>query len=250
MSRKRIGELSIGQVPRVVGSITQGETLDRIGRLTDLAFDIAEIRWDTIGTGKAAVLSTCRLIEKSGAPVLLTIRSSQEGGAWNGEDARRLALYKKALSSVSAVDIEISSSIFRSVINAARKAGKTVVGSFHDFERTPAVEELCDIIRTGRRAGADIVKVATAIHGPADIAALFSVLKKEGKKPLCLIGMGEVGIPTRVTLACAGSCLAYGYADRSAAPGQMPSSTLMRRLRKSCPSYERDYLSRHGLAPA
>ena len=86
------------------------------------------------------------------------------------------------------------------------------------------------------------------IHGPADIAVLFSVLNTEGQKPLCLIGMGPLGIPTRVTLACEGSCLTYGYADRSAAPGQTPSSTLVRRLRKLCPAYEKDYLSRHGLA--
>jgi 3-dehydroquinate dehydratase I len=224
--------------------------LGRIGKLTDFAFDIAEIRWDMIGTEKASVLSSCRLIESGGTPVILTIRSGQEGGAWEGDEARRLALYKKALPYVSAVDVEISSSIFMPVIKAAHKAGKMVIGSFHDFERTPDAEELCGVIKTGRGAGADITKVATAIDGPADIAVLFSVLKKEGKKPLCLIGMGQHGIPTRVTLACEGSCLTYGYADRSAAPGQMPSSTLMRRLRKVCPAYERDYLSRHGLALA
>lgn len=237
-------------MPRVVGSITQGETLDRIGRLTDFSFDVAEIRWDMIGTNRAGVLSSCKLIEKCGVPVLLTIRSADEGGAWEGEESRRLALYKKALPHVSAVDVEISSSIFRQVVKAAHKAGKIVVGSFHDFECMPEVKDLIAVIHAGRRAGADIVKIAAAVHGPSDISALFSVLKKEGAKPLCLIGMGDHGIPTRVTLACAGSCLTYGYADRSAAPGQMPSSTLTRRLRKTCPAFERDFLSRHGLAPA
>ena len=136
------------------------------------------------------------------------------------------------------------------MFKAAHKAGKSVIGSFHDFERTPDAKELRDVIRAGRRAGADIVKVATVIHAPSDIAVLSSVLKKEGKKPLCLIGMGQHGVATRVTFACKGSCLTYGYADRSAAPGQTPSSTVMRRLRKVCPAYEKDYLSRHGLSPA
>lgn len=250
MSRNRLGRLRIGQVPRVVGSITQAETLGRIGRLTDFIFDVAEIRWDKIGTERTSVLSSCRQIEKAGTPVILTIRSAQEGGAWGGDEARRLALYKEALPHVSAVDVEIASSIFQSVIKAAHKAGKAVIGSFHDFEQTPAAKNLLGVIQTGRRAGADVIKIATLIHGPSDIAVLTSVLNKEGKKPLCLIGMGQHGVASRVTLACKGSCLTYGYADRSAASGQTPSSTLMRRLRKHCPAYEKDYLFRRGLVPA
>jgi 3-dehydroquinate dehydratase I len=249
LSRNRLGGLKIGQVPRVVGSITQAETLGRIGKLTDFIFDVAEIRWDLIGTQTASVLTSCRQIEKAGTPVILTIRSAVEGGAWEGEESARLALYKEALPRVSAVDVEIGSSIFADVIKAAHKAGKSVIGSFHDFDQTPDAKTLQGIIQTGRRAGADIVKIATVIDGPADVAVLFSVLGKEGKKPLCLIGMGQHGVATRVTLACKGSCLTYGYADRSAAPGQTPSSTLMRRLRKGCPAYERDYLSRRGLSP-
>ena len=250
LSRNRIGGLRIDQVPRVVGSITQAETLGRLTRQTDFNFDVAEIRWDLIGTEKTSVLSLCRQLERAGMPVILTIRSEEEGGAWKGDEARRLALYREALRHVSAVDVEISSSIFPAVIAAARKKGKAVIGSFHDFERTPDVKELRDIVRKGRRAGADIVKVAAMIDGPSDVAVLFSVLNKEGGKPICLIGMGPHGVATRVTLACKGSCLTYGYADRSAAPGQTPSSTLMRRLRKLSPAYEKDYLSRRGLEPS
>ena len=248
MSMNRPRGLKIGRVPQVVGSIAQSETLSRIGRLTDLSFDVAEVRWDLIGTGNATVLASCRQILKAGTPVILTIRSALEGGAWEGDEARRLALYKEALPYVSAVDVEISSSILQPVIKMAHKAGKTVIGSFHDFDRTPDAEELRGVILRGRRAGADVVKVATLIHGPSDVSVLFNILKKEGGKPLCLIGMGQHGVATRVTLACKGSCLTYGYADRTAAPGQTPSSTLMRRLRKGCPAYEKGYLSRHGLS--
>ena len=247
MIKHHLGKLKIGRIPRVVGSISMADTLDRIRKLADLAFDVAEIRWDLIGTEKSSVISSCRQIEKTGTPVILTIRSSLEGGAWMGDEARRLALYKEVLPYVSAVDVEISSSIFQLVIDAAHKAGKKVIGSFHDLERTPDMKKLRVVIQAGRRAGADIVKIATMINGPGDISALFSVLNKERRKPLCLIGMGQHGVPTRVTLACEGSCLTYGYADRSAASGQTPSSTLVRRLRKLCPAYEQDYLSRHGL---
>jgi 3-dehydroquinate dehydratase I len=247
LSRHHLGKLKIGRVPRVVGSIACADTLGRIRGPTDLTFDVAEIRWDMIGTEKSSVITACHQIEKTGAPVILTIRSSLEGGEWTGDEARRLALYKKALPHVSAVDVEISSSIFQSVLDAAHKEGKTVIGSFHDFEQTPDAKKLRVVIHEGRRAGADLVKIATMIHEHEDIATLFKVLHQEGRKPLCLIGMGQHGVSTRVTLACEGSCLTYGYADRSAAPGQTPSSTLVRRLRTLCPAYEKDYLSHRGL---
>ena len=220
-----------------------------MNRLTEFIFDVAEVRWDKIGTGKTSVLSLCRQIGKTGTPVILTIRSAQEGGGWDGDEERRLALYEEALPYVSVVDVEIGSSIFKPLLQAAHKSGKAVIGSFHDFEQTPEAKSLLDIVQAGRRAGADIVKIATMIHGPSDVAILTSVLTKERKKPLCVIGMGPQGVTTRVTFACKGSCLTYGYADRTAAPGQTPSSTLIRRLRKHCPAYEKDYLSRHGLSP-
>ena len=105
MNRNTSNGLKVGGIPRVVGSITQADTLSRLNRLTDFSFDVAEIRWDRIGTGTASVLSSCRQIEKAGTPVILTIRSSLEGGEWTGDEARRLALYKNALPHGSAVDV-------------------------------------------------------------------------------------------------------------------------------------------------
>jgi 3-dehydroquinate dehydratase type I len=135
---------------------------------------------------------------------------------------------------VSAVDIEARSPIFRAVAAAARRGRRLVIGSFHDFKRTPRAAVLGRIVRRARAGGADVVKIATFIRRASDVAVLEGLLRKS-RGPLCAIGMGPRGVRSRVSLACAGSCLVYGYVDRPAAPGQMSCRELGRRLKKECP---------------
>ncbi len=65
------------------------------------------------------------------------------------------------------------------------------------------------------------------------IATLEGLLSDDWSVPLCVIGMGPLGTPTRLSFATAGSCLTYGYLDKPAAPGQWPAKELYAALRKS-----------------
>ena len=125
------------------------------------------------------------------------------------------------------------SPIFRPVVAAAHKSRRLVVGSFHNFKRTPGPAVLGKLLREARAGGADVVKIATFVRRSPDVAVLEGLLKKS-RKPLCVIGMGPRGVRSRISLARAGSCLAYGYVDRPAAPGQISCRELKRRLEKEC----------------
>jgi 3-dehydroquinate dehydratase I len=235
LARKQIGNLEIGRVPRIVGVVTRASTLKRIPQLKNPPFDIVEVRLDLIGPDKVAWAEICSLIERRGIPIILTVRSAVEGGMWTGEDRSRLGLYLAGLRSVSAVDVEIRSSIFSAVAVAARKAGKAVIASFHDFKTTPARIALKRVVALGRRRGARVVKVATQIRRAPDTEVLLRLLREERDKgAVCVIGMGRLGAGSRVSLACEGSCLTYGFVDRSAAPGQFSCRVLAKRLRREC----------------
>ncbi|MEK7528205.1 MAG: type I 3-dehydroquinate dehydratase [Patescibacteria group bacterium] len=97
-----------------------------------------------------------------------------------------------------------------------------VIVSYHNFQKTPSIDEL---VRTAKRvysAGADIVKVATNIKKVSDISILLELLARmDGKKMIC-IGMGERGRLTRIMLSVAGSFLTYVALDsrHRTAPGQ------------------------------
>lgn len=215
--------------PLIVGSIVSAASLRREVRRRGREYDIAEIRLDLIGDD-SLVTSAARAMQRTGTPVLLTIRSRREGGGWKGSEAERSALYGEHLGDVAVIDVETRSPIFKKLCARAHEAGCMVIGSFHDFKRTPSLERLAAVVRKARGDGADIVKIATRVVRKQDVAILFKLLQMRGDAPMCVIGMGALGRATRVSLPCAGSCLTYGSLGKSAAPGQIACRVLARRL--------------------
>jgi len=229
MTRKRIGKLHLGRTPLIVGCVVTPSMLKRMRNVRGNHFDIAEVRLDLIGD-VAGWDAACRDIELLGKPVLLTVRSAREGGKWFAPEKARRALIEESLGFVSAVDIELDSRILEPVVDASHKTRRTVIASSHDFAGTPSPARLRKIIARARDKGADVVKIATMIRRKTDVAVLESVLSEKSGGPLCLIGMGTKGVASRVSLACAGSCLTYGYLSRSAAPGQISCRQLSAKL--------------------
>jgi 3-dehydroquinate dehydratase I len=129
----------------------------------------------------------------------------------------------------------LSSVICHDVALAAGRLRKASVISFHDFEKTPSLRELCTIVEKAQAIGS-IAKVATKIQRESDVEVLRSLLRRRWEKPVCVIGMGRAWSKTRVSLAMLGSCLTYGYLDTPTAPGQISAAELVRRLRRAWPA--------------
>jgi 3-dehydroquinate dehydratase-1 len=221
------GALTVGSVPRVVGTLS---SLEASGA-GDFAGDIVEVRLDKTSR-PANWLERCQAIEAGGKPVLLTARLRSEGGDWEADDAPRLEIYRQALGGLAGVDVELSSVICRAVSGEAAKQQKACIVSYHHFRKTPSLEELCAIVENGQTIGS-IVKISTMINQESDAGVLESLLQRSWVKPLCVIGMGQAWSGTRISFAKLGSCLTYGYLDKPTAPGQMSAAELARQLRKS-----------------
>jgi 3-dehydroquinate dehydratase-1 len=233
----RIGRLKVGRIPRIVGTVVSADGLGRVSRQKKRPFDLLEVRADKLPADAAAWRENVAKIRRVGVPILLTLRSRKEGGAWRGREPDRKKIYLANLDVVDAVDVEIRSAMLESVARAARRRGKIVIGSFHDFNRTPRLDTLRRMVARGRAAGAHIVKIAVFLRERGDIVRLVELLEDSGDKPVCVVGMGPLGASARVSLACAGSCLTYGYADRPAAPGQPSCRELVERLSRACPAF-------------
>jgi 3-dehydroquinate dehydratase-1 len=217
--------LAIGPVPRVVGTLS---TLAPKGKLCG---DIVEVRLDKMAR-PSDWLQRCAALQSGGRPVLLTVRLRAEGGSWETDDAQRLDIYQQGLQELAAVDVELSSVISRPVAREAARLKKASVLSFHDFEKTPPLRELCQIVERAHQIGS-IAKVSTMIRRASDVDVLRSLLRRRWDKPLCVIGMGRAWSQTRIEFATLGSCLTYGYLDKPTAPGQISAAELVRRLRRS-----------------
>lgn len=245
MKTATFGALQIGPIPRVVGTLCSYDSLNRFTSSAEKVCDIAEVRLDHVGTANDW-LSRCKSIEAVGTPVILTLRTASEGGKSLLDNNERKSIYESALPAVSAIDVEFKSGLADSLHNAAKTFGKALVVSFHDFEKTPSLQELSDIISNAAKHAA-VVKISTFVTSDSDLTTLRSLLQNDWPVPLCVIGMGPLGTSTRVSFASAGSCLTYGYLDVPAAPGQLPARTLVDELRKLLPAFNTDFVRRHGI---
>jgi 3-dehydroquinate dehydratase I len=224
-------ELTAGPIPRVVGTVSSHLE----PRPLEVPTDIVELRLDLIPED-ANWAGWCDQLQKAGIPVIGTIRMAAEGGRWNGEELERMASYRELLPHVSAIDVEFRAEIARSLAVEAKAAGKLCIISFHDFQKTPSMTELQEVVREAQHF-ASIVKVTTMVNTEADLATLESVLQEPLSVPKCVMGMGALGGQTRISFPTRGSCLTYGYLDESNAPGQLSAATLVRELAARIPQY-------------
>ena len=189
----------------------------------------------------------------AGAPVLLTCRTTAEGGRAQLDDAAYGALLRSVLDGLAdwaperrpaAIDVEVQRGCLPQVCAQAHELGIDVVASFHDFEATPADEVLEEVLARMAREGADLAKIAVWPTGADDVARLLGVCARatadagEGAGlgvPVAAMSMGALGAVSRVAPAF-GSALTFAVVPdeqgqaRASAPGQMPIQDVRRCL--------------------
>jgi 3-dehydroquinate dehydratase-1 len=220
----------LGMNCQVVGTISQMPFLQQCAESASLSCDVVELRLDLMGTDLRGWDVCAGTLEARHYPVIATVRHASEGGKWSGSEEERLTLIERALRCASAVDIEFRSPSLARVSAMAVKFQKALVVSYHDFERTPPVETLQQVVRLAPNYGT-IVKIATYTRTEEDLAVLRELFRENCSASLCVLGMGPLSGQTRTEFPRLGSCLTYGYLDQPAAPGQPSAQELMPALR-------------------
>lgn len=229
-SKKKLG---LAGRPLVVATAHTLKGLSEAAKLRLGRVDIVEIRLDCLRTNKRAV---AQAVSRMRVPILLTARHSAEGGEGKLSAVARRALLEEFLPFASAIDIELRSvRAMHSVLADAAENGVTRVISFHDFRGTPALPRLRKIVRSAHGSGADIVKIATTLRGPSDLAALLQLHAAHPAVALATMGMGSLGRVSRLILAAVGSRLNYGFLDRPQVLGQWPAGLLRERINEVMP---------------
>jgi 3-dehydroquinate dehydratase-1 len=230
--------------PLIVGVADRPEALVAAAALSVAArpFDLVEARVDLFADQhlEGAGVEACARLERTGTPVLVTVRSAAQGGRFAGPESERLERFRVALAVASWADVEDDAQILGEVaaLAAARPAGQLVV-SHHDFAATPPLARLLEWVDGCHRAAPGaIAKVATKVDGPADRLALKGLLERRPERT-AVIGMGSSDDGLRVELAAAGSLLAYAFlaGAGATAPGQISAEALHARLLEASPPY-------------
>ncbi len=200
----------------IVGIVDSPEAATAAKRLRKGGVDYLEWRADFLG----------EKIPKSTIPWIVTARHPLEGGKNALPLTRRKEVLMSLLPSASLVDLEVRSLTgLQDVAACARKNGIGIIASFHDFEKTPVTSRMRDVIRRAKDAGANVVKIATRTTTPKDVARLLD-LWDGCPLPLAIMGMGPLGMSSRLLFANCGSVLNYGWLHRPNVPGQWSAAEL------------------------
>lgn len=216
------------QSPQVVGTIHSPGSLNRALKLKPGAVDVLELRVDHFADDPEVLLKAA---ERLPAPLIVTVRRPDEGGANGLGLARRRELYTAFLPVATFIDIELRSvEKLEKTAEAAREAGVGVIVSDHHFRSTPSLAQLEKRHAAARVARADIFKLAAMAQKPADLATLLSFLTNAKNGNLSVMGMGPFGKVSRLLFARTGSLLNYGYLDQAQVPGQWEATLLKQRV--------------------
>ncbi|XHC25668.1 type I 3-dehydroquinate dehydratase [Phycisphaerales bacterium ac7] len=186
--------------------------------------DLAEYRIDRLFNGEGddegqeAVL---RLVADSPLPCIVTCRSADEGGEYDGEDSARVSLIE-ALGTAEHppkyIDFEAAayerSANLRQKINLAIRHEKQVrdvstglILSSHDFHSRPS--NLFALLASMRSHEASkVIKLAFRARSIRDNLEIFDILR-ERDRPTIALGMGEHGLMSRVLAPKFGGFLTF-----------------------------------------
>ena len=189
---------------------------------------------------RAAALETLPALRAELGPdraLLATLRTAAEGGDREISDRDLLRLLEALMTPrragvqalVDLVDIETSRppQTVAQVIEVADRSGVMVIGSFHDFSSTPSEAEMVEMLRSQRRTGVDIPKIAVTPHDARDVLTLMSAgltVAADGQGPHIAISMGPLGAVTRVAGETFASAATFATVGQASAPGQLAAT--------------------------
>ena len=185
--------------------------------------DLFEVRIDLIGDKWPEV---ARQLKK---PWIACNRMVEEGGKWDGNEARRIERLLQAIElGAKIVDIEYNAKNVENIIRLIKKRADCLL-SFHDFQKTPSLDVLKQIVNKELKAGADICKVVTTAQTFEDNLAVMRLFSEFPGVKMVAFTMGTQGFISRVMAPLIGAYFTYGAVQKGveSAPGQLPVSDML-----------------------
>lgn len=242
MNTVKVRNIEIGAgAPKIIipiVGVTKEEILDAARSFASVTYDVVEWRVDWFeGIFDFAkveeVLKELREI-LGDKPLLMTFRTSKEGGEKAISDADYIDLNVKAANTgyVDFVDVEIftGDDVVSTIIEKAHAAGVKVIASNHDFHKTPAKADIIYRLRKMQDMGADIPKIAVMPQNKKDVLTLLAATEEMASdyadRPIITMSMAGTGVISRLCGEVFGSSMTFGAVGKASAPGQMGAEDL------------------------
>ena len=185
----------------------------------DKGADILEFRIDALKNPEISEIK--KTIEEINFPMIATNRINSEGGSFKGSEEDRFNILYECCDLVDYVDIELQSD--DEYINRIHETGTKTIVSYHDFEKTPDLNEVMYIVSKEQELG-DIAKVAFMPQDLEDTLTVLAVLSH--CENTIAISMGDLGSYTRVMASKFDSPITFAAGTDVTAPGQIDIETM------------------------
>ena len=162
--------------------------------------------------------------------LLTTFRTKGEGGELALDDDQYFDICK-----TDALDLERfhDEANVKEAVAVAHDHNVVIVMSNHDFDKTPAKDELVSRLVSMKELGADVAKIAVMPNSVADVLTLLTATHEAHEKlksPLITMSMGDLGKVSRGAGEVFGSSLTFGTVGAASAPGQVSLPDLQKAM--------------------
>ncbi len=201
--------------PRICAVIVDSD-LEAINEVKPLV-DLFEVRIDLIGNGWPEI------VKQLEQPWIACNRIPEEGGRWQGNEARRIEKLLQAIElGADMVDVELRAKNLENIVPLIKKRTRCLLSS-HDLEKTPPLDEMKKVVQRQLKAGADICKVVTTARSFEDNLAVLQLITAFPKTKIVTGAMGPLGLLSRVLGPLVGGDFTYASMakGKESAPGQI-----------------------------
>jgi 3-dehydroquinate dehydratase-1 len=211
--------------PWIVGVVASRADWELVTQSDFSGLDLCELRMDLLITEQ---IQQNEYLKPLRLPKILTIRDPREGGKESLSENQRLSLFGELLPHADYIDIELRNfSLYADLIAAARASAKQLIVSVHDFEKTPALEQMERWANeTEARYPDAIFKISAKVSHWDELVRLGNFLVNQSRIRVAAMGMGPLGKISRLLFACLGSELTYAACSETVVSGQWDFRTL------------------------
>ena len=229
--------VAIGEgIPKICVPIvgkTREEIIKAAEEIRTLPVDVVEWRADWYEEVFEAdvVLDVLQELRRSlgELPLLFTFRTKKEGGEKEIDEKYYRTLNQLVAESGLAdlIDVEVFSGdeVVNDLVRTAHENEVKVIGSNHDFEKTPSKEEIIRRLQKMQELDVDLPKIAVMPKKKEDVLTLLAateeMYRKYADRPIITMSMAGDGVISRLCGEVFGSALTFGAAGQASAPGQI-----------------------------
>ncbi|PVX23451.1 MAG: type I 3-dehydroquinate dehydratase [Candidatus Bathyarchaeum sp.] len=200
---------------------TVDEAFDLIQQAEEQHADIIEVRLDSLQDYKR--LADIATVSKT--PLIATNKSTQQNGSFSGtEQERQKVLTDAAKTGFSYIDIDLGTPYQKELIRSLKDYGSKVIVSYHDFQSTPSLLTLSNVLDEQLSLGSNVCKLITTAKKVEDNLAVLNFVSDASKlAEVVCFAMGELGKTSRLLSPVFGAFFTFACLDetKKTANGQL-----------------------------